>query len=106
MNVPFSLKVSCLFFITASPDDDVAVGVASDDVAVVVEGHAGDVLGLVAFKETIALGKRAVRLERPEGAVVLADGDDDVLVDRVELAAQDPVSRTLPKKINNKYITK
>ncbi len=44
--------------VPAAPDEDVAVGVAGDDVASEAEGQAGHVFGLVALIEQTSLSRK------------------------------------------------
>lgn len=81
---------------SAAPQNDVPVGVAGDDIAEWREGQARDVFWLLAaVKDPHLLVKRAVLVKRPERDVVLADRDDLIPVERVELGGYDRVDRTL-----------
>jgi len=58
--------------ITSGPDDNVAVTVAGEDVAVLIEGHTGDVSRLVpALEDAHALVQHAAIVQGPEGHVSL-----------------------------------
>ena len=80
---------------TFGPDEDVAAGVAAEDVAVVGEGQTGDVLGLVARLEEAELARHRALLQRPEANVRLAARDEPVALHRVELDADHQVAGTL-----------
>lgn len=82
--------------ITSSPDDDVAVAVAGEDVTVLIEGHARDVPRLVsALKDAHTFVQHAAVVQRPEGHVSLAAGHYLVAFQRMPLGANHRVDGAL-----------
>lgn len=81
---------------TSRPDDDVAVAVAGEHVAVLIEGYAGDVSGLVpALEDAHAFVQHAAVVQRPEGHVPFAAGHNLVSFQRMPLDANHRVDGAL-----------
>lgn len=79
---------------SASPQDDVPVRVASDDIAERCERQARHIFGLFsAVEDSHLLVQRAVLIKRPKRDMVLADGDDLIAVERMKFGSDDSVDR-------------
>lgn len=86
---------------TSSPNDDVAVAVASEDVAVLIEGDTGNVPGLVsALEDAHTFIQHAAVVQGPKGHVSFSARDDLVTFQRMPLGANHRVDGALQSTIS------
>lgn len=81
---------------TSSPNDDVAVAVAGEDVAVLIEGDTSNVPGLISVLEDAhAFIQHAAVVQGPKGHMSFSTGDDLVTFQRMPLGANHRVDGAL-----------
>lgn len=86
--------------ITSSPNDDVAIAVAGENVAVLIEGDAGDVSGLIpALKDAHTFVQHTTIVQGPERHVSFSAGDDLISFQRMPFGANHRVDRALQSAV-------
>lgn len=81
---------------TSSPNNDVAIAVAGENVAVLVEGDAGDVSGLIPILEDAhTFVQHTTIVQGPERHVSFSAGDDLISFQRMPFGANHHVDGAL-----------
>lgn len=81
---------------TSSPNNDVAIAVAGENVAVLIEGDTGNIPGFIsALKDAHTFVQHTTIVQGPERHVSFSTGDDLISFQRMPFGANHRVDRAL-----------